>query len=227
MANNILASALFAGGDDPASAVPVVTPLAGLWYNLDAAWGVGPSDAPAVVSTTLSCPGATLDTGYGPAVRGPGAAFSGRVGIDLGWSPNGKQVYLTPLQAALGLWRIRFPTPGSYLVTLSGFGTTGFTAASGPPASTSPAVIVLHPAPLNRQPSKLLKLTYSGTYPAGGLNLLPSQIGLTGILFADLNDDAVYRYTWSGSKLRAWTAAGEATGAVSLSTTGLFFGMVG
>ena len=70
-------------------------------------------------------------------------------------------------------------------------------------------------------------MTFSGTYPPGGLDLLPDQIGLRGILFADLNDDPTYRYTWSANKLRAWTGSGEATGTVRLATVGLFFGMVG
>jgi len=227
MANSILASALLPGGDDPANGVVVTSPLANTWYDLDIAWGIGGADVPAVVSSTLSCPGATIDTAYAPAIRGHGVGFFGRGGIDLGWTPNGKQVYLTNLQCALGLWRILFPSAGAYTVTLSGFGTIGITAASGPPVSTSPVAVVLHQSPLNRQPSKLLKLTFSGTYPSGGLDLLPSQIGLTGVLFADLNDDATYRYTWAAGKLRAWTSSGEASGTVTLSTTGLFFGMVG
>ena len=227
MANLLLGSALFPGGDDPAGAVTVGAPVANVWYDLDVVWGVGSGEAPAVVSTALSCARATIDTGYGPAVRGHGVSSTGRRGVDLGWSPNGKQVFLTGRDAALGLWRILFPSAGSYTVTLSGFGSLAYTVASGPPASTSPVVAVLHPAPLNRQPSKLLKLTFSGSYPAGGLDLLPDQIGLRGVLFADLNDDASYRYTWSGNRLRAWTGSGEAAGAVSLATVGLFFGTVG
>ena len=223
----ILASSLLSGGDDPASAVTVTSPTAGVWYNLDIAYGIGSADAAAVYSTALSCPGATVDTTYGPAFRGHGVPFIGRRSIDMGWSPNGKQVYLTALDAALGLWRIRFPTPGAYSATLSGLGTIGFDVASGSPLSPSPVVSVLHASPLNRQPSKLLQLTYNGVYPAGGLDLPAERIGLRGILFADLNDDATYRYTWSGDKLRAWTGSGEATGTVGLSTVGLFFGLIG
>lgn len=227
MANVLLGSALFPGGEDPAAAVMVTSPVANVWYNLDLVWGIGSGDAAAVVSTALSCAGATIDTGYGPAVRGHGVSDTGRRGVDLGWSPNGKQVFLTARDAALGLWRIRFPSAGSYSVALSSFGTIAYTVASGPPASTSPRIGVLHSAPLNRQPSKLLTLTFSGAYPPGGLDLLPDQIGLRGILFADLNDDASYRYTWSGNKLRAWTGSGEAAGVVSIATVGLFFGTVG
>lgn len=227
MANSILASALLAGGDDPASAVALVSAQAGLWVNLDVAWGVGSADAPAVLTTTLTCPGARIDTNYGPAIPGHGVGSSGRRGLDLGWTPNGKAAYLTVRDAALGLWRIQFPTAGSYTVRLSGLGTIPITAIGAAPVLTSPAVSVLHPAPLDRQPSKLLQLTFAGTYPVGGLDLLSDQIGLRGVLFADLNDDATYRYTWSGDKLRAWTSAGEATGTVSLTTVGLFFGMVG
>jgi hypothetical protein len=227
MANSILASALLPGGDDPAFSAVVAAPVANVWYNLDLVWGAGSLDAPAVVATTLSCAGAAIDTGYGPAVRGHGVPYTGRRGVDLGWSPNGKPVYLTALDAALGLWRIQFPVAGSYTVTLSGFGTLFFTVASGPPAATAPVLSILHTSPLNRQPSKLLKLTFSGIYPPGGLDLSPDRIGLRGVLFADLNDDATYRYTWSGDKLRAWTGNGEVSGTVNLSTIGLFFGMVG
>jgi hypothetical protein len=226
MANSILASALLFGGDDPASAVVVASPLAGVPYNLDVAWGIGSADAAQVLTTTLSCPGAAIDTAYGPAIRGHGVGYSGRRGVDMGWSPDGEAVYLSPVDAALGLWRLTFPTAGAYTVTLSGLGTLGFTAIGTAPVITSPSIAVLHPAPLNRQPSKLLRLTFSGTYPAGGLDLVEAQIGLRGVLFGDLADDAVYRYTWSGGKLRAWTSAGEASGTVSLSTTGLFLGMV-
>ncbi|MCW3097969.1 MAG: hypothetical protein JWL77_3587 [Chthonomonadaceae bacterium] len=226
MSSSILASALLSGGDDPASAVVVTSPLAGVPYNLDIAWGVAGGDPPAVISTMLTCPGAAIDTAYGPAIRGHGVPVS-RPGVDLGWSPSGKSVYLTPSQAALGLWRLTFPTAGTYTVTLSGLGTLGFTVVGSAPVVTSPMVMVLHPSPLNRQPSKLLQLTYQGTYPTGGLDLPADRIGLRGILFADLNDDATYRYTWSGGKLRAWTGSGEASGTVSLATVGLFFGMVG
>ena len=199
MANSILASALLAGGDDPASAVVVSSPLAGILYNIDIAWGVATTDPPAVLSTTLTCPGATIDTAYGPPIRGHGVSIN-RPGVDLGWSPNGKAVYLTGQQAALGLWRIIFPVAGSYTLTLSGLGTIDVTAIGSAPVNTSPTIAVLHPAPLNRQPSKLLRLAFSGTYPAGGLDLSSAQIGLAGILFADLNDDATYRYTWSGKQ---------------------------
>jgi hypothetical protein len=212
MANSILSSALLFGGDDPASAVVVASPLAGVPYNLDVAWGIGIADAAQVLTTTLSCPGAVIDTTYGPAIRGQGVGYSGRRGVDLGWSPNGKAVYLTSVDAALGLWRLTFPTAGAYTVTLSGLGTLSFTAIGTAPVVTSPSISILHPAPLNRQPSKLLRLTFTGTYPVGGL---------------DLAEDATYRYTWSGGRLRAWTSAGEASGTVSLSTVGLFFGMVG
>ena len=227
MANSILASVLLAGGDDPASAVALVSPQAGLWVNLDVAWGVGSADAPAVLSTMLTCPGARIDTAYGPAIRGHGVGANGRRGLDLGWTPNGKTVYLTARDAALGLWRMQFPLAGSYTVSLSGLGTIAVTAIGMAPVLTSPSVVVLHPNPLNRQPSKLLQLTFAGVYPVGGLDLVSDQIGLRGVLFADLNDDATYRYTWSGDRLRAWTASGEATGTVSLATVGLFFGMVG
>ncbi len=227
MANGILASALLSGGDDPASAVAVVSPQAGLWVNLDVAWGVGSSDAPTVLSTILSCPGAVIDAAYGPAIRGHGVGLSRRRGLDLGWTPNGKAAYLTAQDAALGIWRLQFPTAGSYTVNLSGLGTIAVTAIGAAPVVTSPTIMVLHAVPLNRQPSKLLQLTFAGTYPLGGLDLLSDQIGLRGVLFADLNDDTTYRYTWSGNKLRAWTASGEATGTVSLTTVGLFLGMVG
>lgn len=226
MANSILAWALLAGGDDPANAVAVTAPRAGVPYNLDVAWGPAGSDAPTVITTALTCPGAMIDTAYGPPVRGHGVAIA-RPGVDMGWSPNGKAVYLTGRQAALGLWRITFPTSGTYMVALSGLGTIGVTVSGSAPVTTSPVVTVLHPAPLDRQPSKLLRLTFSGTYPAGGLDLTEAQIGLTGILFADLNDDATYRYTWADGKLRAWTGSAEASGTVDLATTGLFFGMVG
>jgi len=226
MAKMLLASALLFGGDDPASAVTVASPLAGIAYNLDVAWGWLSSEAPGVITTSLTCPGATIDTAYGPAIRGHGVAIS-RPGVDLGWSPNGKAVYLTPTQCALGLWRLTFPSAGNYTLTLSGLGTIGVTATGSAPVITSPTIAVLHPSPLDRQPSKLLRLTFSGAYPSGGLDLIPDQIGLRGILFSDLNDDATYRYTWSGNKLRAWTGSGEASGIVSLSTIGLFFGMVG
>lgn len=145
----------------------------------------------------------------------------------MGWSPNGKAVYLTPQQAALGLWRILFPSAGNYNIALAGLGTFTITASGVAPVVTSPTVTVLHSAPLNRQPSKLLRLTYSGSYPAGGLDLTAAQIGLKGILFADLNDDATFRYTWNEGKLRAWTGSGEAAGTVDLATTCLFFGLVG
>ncbi len=226
MSNHVLASALLAGGDDPASAVVVASPLAGAPYNLDIAWGVGSSDPPAVLMTTLTCVGAILDTAFGPAIRGHGVAVS-RPGVDLGWSPNGKAVYLTPQQAALGLWRLTFPVAGTYTVSLSGMGTISIAAIGTAPVITLPTIAVLHPAPLDRQPSKLLRLTFQGTYPPGGLDLREDQIGLRGILFADLNDDATYRYTWSRDKLRAWTGSGEASGTVSLATVGLFFGVVG
>jgi len=226
MAKSILASSLLFGGDDPASAVAVSSPLAGIAYHLDVAWGWAGSDPPGVITTSLNCPGATIDTAYGPPIRGHGVA-TGRPGVDLGWSPNGKAVYLTSTQCALGLWRLTFPSAGNYALTLSGLGTIGVTAIGSAPVITSPTIAVLHPSPLDRQPSKLLQLTFSGTYPTGGLDLTPDQIGLHGILFADLNDDATYRYTWSGNRLRAWTGSGEASGTVSLSTVGLFFGMIG
>jgi hypothetical protein len=227
MANSILASALLFGADDPASAVAVASPLAGVPYNLDVAFGIGIADASQVLTTVLSCPGAAIDTSYGPAIRGHGVGYSGRRGVDLGWSPNGKAVYLSARDVALGLWRLTFPTAGAYTVTLSGLGTLSFTAIGTAPVVTSPSIAVLHAAPLNRQPSKLLRLTFSGTYPAGGLDLIEAQIGLRGVLFGDLADDATYRYTWNGGKLRAWTGNGEASGTVSLSTIGLFLGMVG
>jgi len=227
MANGILASVWLAGGDDPASAVALAAPQAGVWVSLDVAWGVGSADAPAVLATTLTCVGAIIDTTYGPAIRGHGVGVSGRRGLDLGWTPNGKAAYLTARDAALGLWRLQFPTAGTYSVGLAGLGTLSITAVGLAPVLTSPTVTVLHPSPLDRQPSKLLLLTFQGTYPAGGLDLVADQIGLRGILFADLNDDPAYRCTWSGDKLRAWTGSGEAAGTVSISTIGLFFGMVG
>lgn len=226
MANGILGSAWLPGGDDPASAVALLSPQAGAWVNLDLAWGVGSADPPTVLATTLTCAGATIDAAYGPAIRGHGVV-SGRRGLDLGWTPNGKAAYLTAQDAALGLWRLRFPAAGTYTVALSGLGTLSVAVLGSAPLVTAPTVAVLHPSPLDRQPSKLLQLTFEGTYPSGGLDLPADRIGLRGVLFADLNDDATYRYTWSGDKLRAWTGSGEVSGTVSLATVGLFFGMVG
>jgi hypothetical protein len=227
MANGILASALLAGGEDPAAAVPVASPQTGVWVHLDIAWGVGENDPAAVLTTTLTCTGATIDTQYGPAIRGHGVGGHGRRSLDLGWAPDGKAVFLNAAEAALGIWRMRFPAAGNYTANLAGVGTLAITAIGSAPSTLFPNVQVLHPSPLNRQPSKLLQLTYNGAYPAGGLDLPSGRIGLTGILFADLNDDATYRYTWSDEKLRAWRGSGEATGVVSLATVGLFLGLIG
>lgn len=227
MALSLLGSVLLDGFQDPGQNIVPSAYLAGVPYLLDTAWG---TDTTGVFSTTLSINSSgVVNTGYSRNYSGHSVPYSGRRGLDMGFAPDAKQVYLTPIFAALAMWQVVFPSAGTYTLTLSGVGTATATIIGTAPVITSPTIHVQHPAPLNRQPSKLLLLTFTGTYPAGGLDLLPSQIGLSGILFADLSDSGTYRFTWNSStnKLQAWTSSGEASGTVALSTSGLFFGSIG
>lgn len=226
---NIVGSVLLDGFQDPGQNIIPPFYLAGVPYLFDAGWTTSaPSE---VVTTALSINnGGVVNTGFTlPNYSGHSVPYTSGRGLDMGFVPDGKAVYLTPLFVALGLWQVVFPVAGTYTLTLAGVGQAQVTVIGTAPVITTPTITVLHPNPLNRQPSKLLLLTFSGTYPTGGLDLLPQQIGLAGILFADLSDDATYRYTWNGTtnKMQAWTSSGEASGTVSLSTQGLFFGGIG
>lgn len=229
MALTLLASALLDGYADPSYALTIASPLAGVPYTFDAAFGLTTGDAAQVAQTALSCSGAVIDTSYSMTnYAGHGVNYSGRRGLDMGWAPDNYPVYLMDQFAALGLWRITFPTSGTYSLVLAGVGSVSVTVIGSAPVITSPKIVVLHPNPLDRQPSKLLRLTFTGTYPAGGLDLIESQIGLKGIIAANLEDNATYRFTWSAAsgKLQAWTSSGEASGSVTLDTKSLFVGMV-
>lgn len=225
MALSLVASVLLSGFEDPGQNIVPASYLAGVPYVFDAGWTT--DAASQVVSTTLSINnGGTVNTGYTRQYSGHSVPYSTGRGLDMGWVPDGKAVYLTPFFVALGFWQVVFPTSGSYTLTLAGVGTASVTVIGTAPVITTPTIRVLHPAPLDRQPSKLLQLDFTGTYPSGGLDLTEGQIGLVGVLFAECADNATYRFTWSASKLRAWTSAGEASGSVVLSTQLLAFGMI-
>lgn len=228
MALSLVASVLLDGNQDPGQNIIPSSYLAGVPYLFDAGWATD-TTAGVVVSTSLSINNSgVVNTGFTlPNYSGHSVPYSTGRGLDMGFVPDGKQVWLTPQFVALGLWQVQFPTSGTYTLTLAGVGSAMATITGTAPTVTSPTITVLHERPLNRQPSKLLQLSFTGTYPSGGLDLIPAQIGLTGVLFADLADNATYRFTWSGTKLQAWTSAGEASGTVTISTTALFFGSIG
>lgn len=205
----------------------VGNPLAERWYSLDVAWGPDAGSDPQVVTTTLSCAGATLDATFEDVYRGHVAGAANRIGVDLGWSPNGTSVYLSDDEQALGYWRIWFPSPGLYTVSLSNIGSFSITVVGTAPAVTSPTITVIHHNPLNRQPSKLLELTFSGTYPSGGLDVNADMCGLASLFWADCTDTAAYRFRWDADKLRVYDSNGEVSGAISFTTRGLFIGNAG
>ena len=218
----LLATALL---DDMFSPVPL--PLAGLWYTLDAAFGPPVGGPPGAVSTVLTVSGAVLDAHYGARYAGHMVAVSGRAGIDLAWSPDGKPVYLNSRQCALGFWRVQFPTLGVYTLVFAGMGSQSITVSGVAPTLTFPTITVVHPNPINRQPSKLLQLDFAGTYPAGGLDLPENVIGLYGVLFCAPQDTPLYRFSWMAGKLRAFSSGVEVSGTVVLSTRALFIGTAG
>jgi hypothetical protein len=221
---------------DPVDSGPVTTsPVAGIAYTLDVAWGPGPGDAAAAYATTLSCPGATDDTTYGATYAMVGTQWPGHrvtvpgaVGIDQGWSPDGELVWLDPgwNQCALAFWRLTFPSTGSYTVTLAGIGTIPVTVASAAPAPTVPTWTLLHAMPMGRGPAKVGLLSFNGTYPAGGLDVNDALVGLGGIFFADIVFDGTYSYSWSANKLHVYNTSGEVAGgsALQFATSALFIG---
>lgn len=199
------------------------SPIAATAYTLDVAWG--PSGSAAVSSATLACVGATIDTSYTHPYAGHRVTSGRATGFDLGWTPNGKQVYLTTAQAGLGFWRITFPSTGGYTLDFGALGTVAVTVSSSPPAPTTPTWTVLHPNPMNRQPSKIGTVSFSGTYPSGGIDMTEAQIGLYGVLFADFNPVPPLQFSWAGEKLHVYNASGEVSGSVTFSTKALFIGV--
>lgn len=224
---------------DPASDLATVaTPTAGQWITLDAAWGQT-GVAAQVVTTSLAAPGASIDTAYSARVNGHAAGAAGRIGVEMGWSPDNTPVYLSTREAALGYWRLLFPTAGSYTLTLAG---------SSIPVTVIPAVVPdpdpIIPAtpttpqmtrvainPLNRQASDIWRLQWNAPYPSGGFDLLPAQLGLVGPYFGDVNDTSLYRFAYDPKyyKLHVYASSGEvATGAtLAFDTLGLFIGVSG
>lgn len=226
MALSILKSALLGGAADPSWAATISAPVPLVWYNFDLAWGPASTDAPAAFETALTCAGATLDSAYSFAYRAHGVGATGRTGIDQGWHPDAKLVYLSGTECALGLWRIQFPSVGAYTISLANLGTVAVTVA----ASTGlnlPSMTLLNRDILNRQPSSLWQISWNGTYPAGGFDLPESQLGIGGILFADILPLPPLQFSWNAGKLHIYNASGEISGAVSFTTTGLFIGAYG
>jgi len=204
----------------------VSAPVAGLYYNLDIAWGWPHGHAGAALTTALSCAGATIDTGYGALYVGHTVGASGRRLFDMGWTPTGA-VYLLDSECAAGYWRILFPTEGTYTLSLAGIGTQDIVVAGSAPAVTSPTITIIQRNPLNRQPSMLLQLAFNGTYPAGGLDLSEDQIGLYGVLKGTIDDTASYRLRWHANKLLVYDGSGEVSGSISFTVKALFIGTAG
>ncbi|MDX2290703.1 MULTISPECIES: hypothetical protein, partial [Streptomyces] len=89
-----------------------VPPLAETWYNVDVAFGGSAGSPAATYQTTLSCPGATIDTAYQAQATHIVPLPAGAVPVNMGWSPNGRTVYLrgaSPYELAQAFWRIQFP----------------------------------------------------------------------------------------------------------------------
>jgi len=210
----------------------VSAPVASVWYNVDAGWCLLPALPAQTVSVSLFCAGAMFDALYSDPSLSHTLSTGGRTSIDAGWSPDDVPVYLSPWDAALGFWRVQFPAAGTFTFVLtdnsdaSEIGEAAFVVAAAPPSPTLPHVEVLKVNPLNRQISMLIRLSFSGTYPNGGLDLPGTYIGRESYLFADINVAPPYQFSWEAGKLKVYDALGElaADASVTFSTTAIFIG---
>jgi len=205
----------------------VADPLPSVWYFVDAAWCLAAGEPPGTAQTGMHGD-ATFDRVY----AGPGVPHTiplgGRTALDLGFSPDGDTVFLGLFDAAIAFWRVLFPAPGTYTLTLDGLGDAVYTVAE-PVVLTPPFLSVLRMDPLNRASSAYVRIAYAGAYPAGGLDIPEGAIGRPSYLFADVNADPPYRFTYSGEypqKLRVYVGDAEAAaGAViDFTTLALFIG---
>jgi hypothetical protein len=224
MAISVLNSVILA--DRLLDATVIASPVAGVWYWLDVAWGWATSDPAASITTALSVNGgATIDTTTRAAYHGHSAGATGRTGFDFGFAPDNKAVFLKPTECAQAFWRVQFPSAGAYIFTLSNnVGTINVTAITAP-VVTSPTWTVKHPAPMNRGAAKIGTLAFNGTYPSGGLDVNAALIGLGGIIQGIINPVPPLIFTWSANKLQVFNANGEVSGAQNFSTDALFIGV--
>lgn len=226
MALSLLAYTFIQGRVDDGALT--ASPQAGVWYDLDVAWGPASTDSAAAYTTALSCVGADIDTSHSEVYLGHRAPISGRAAVDLGWSPDDYPVWLAGQrnQCALAFWRIQFPTAGSYELVFANVGPITVTVTDPPPSPTSPTWTLLHPAPMGRGPAKVGTLAFDGDYPAGGLDVNDALVGCGGILFADVVCQPPYLFAWSASKLHVYDQNGEITTgtAINFTTTALFIG---
>jgi hypothetical protein len=91
----------------------------------------------------------------------------------------------------------------------------------------SPTTYRLVADPFGPHPASVYRLSFSGTYTAGGLDLTPGQFSTGALYFALISDTAQFRFYYDipNRKLRVYTGGGaEASGSITFDTSGLFIG---
>lgn len=200
----------------------------GVACYLALAWGPGD---PGAVTTTLSIVGATIDTSFSGDITEYGLDTAGLRALFLGWHPNGIAHYLNTWECAIGIWKVTFPTAGSYTALLSTIGgSASLTAAVAAVAAPAVTVTPLRQGFLENLIIARVRLSFSGTYPSGGLTLKGGTTGANLPLllphFGHIYDTALYRFSWDRAteKLQVYDSAGEASGVISFTTEALFQG---
>jgi len=215
-------------------------PTAGESCLIDLAWGLEKGAQAKAVTVTLDLPEAELLPGNDfPVLH---QVLTGRRAVEMGRAPDGKAVYLTDAEAAVGVWRARFPFAGEFDGELVGAGlfpvtvvarTTPFPDDDGtgePRAGNAPALTQVGQDIFGPNfPAVVYEVAFSGTYPAGGLDLTPAMVTVGNLQFADVADTSAFRFAVDipNRKLQVFVPGGaEASGAVSFTTRGLFIGRV-
>jgi len=209
---------------------PVGLPEAGVWYTLDAAWALPAGDQAHTVRMTLalSSMGLEIDEAF-RAPRHHLLAIGGRAPVEMGWCRSAEVVYLSAWEAALGFFRVRFRESGAFTWVLPGLAPRTYIVGTPSPALTPPQLSRLSGSPLAPHPAVVVSLSFSGTYPAGGLDFGPTIHGVGVPRFIDVADTPQFRFVPDipGQKLRVFNAgSAEASGSISFSTQALIFGEV-
>jgi hypothetical protein len=210
------------GLDDPLEAE--------VWYTLDMAYGlpVGSKNGAVEVFLLELLPDLEID----PAYRGQERHLldtGERLRVEMGWNADGEPVYLSPVEAAVGFWRVKFPRPGHYAWRLPGLPTRSLVVGEPKAALVPPTLSRRAGSPLAPHPALVLGVSFTGTYPAGGFDFGPAVHGVGVPRFIDVQDTPLYRFVPDipGQKLHVYNAgAAEVSGAIDFTTQALIFGEV-
>lgn len=195
---------------------------AGRVYYLEATWKRGTAGT---FQTVLTCAGATLFSGFSLSDTSTLTDAAGNLRTMLGWSPE-VDCYFESYECATGFWKIVFPTAGSYSVVLSGLGTI---PAEVDAETTETYVTVRRLASPSGSPGLVgCEVSYSGTYPSGGLTLTSGMCGVAYLQNLSIEDTSLYQFAYSPTTKRLTVylrAGGEASGTINFTAQGMLIAL--